>query len=98
MTAAISFGLFLAALFGAAATAKEVAQGRLRSSLVAYRLGFPRELDAEDVTNALAGLSGMLEPWWKRWLATPYVILETQATTTGIEHYVLVPERFAAVV
>jgi len=98
MTAALAFGLLVGALFGAAATAKEVAQGRLRSSLVAYRLGFPRELDAEDVTNALAGLSGMLEPWWKRWLATPYVILETHATTTGIEHYVLVPERFAAVV
>jgi len=98
MTGIVAFGLVLAVLFGTAATAKELAQGSLRLSLVAYRLGFPRELDAEDVANALAGLSGLLEPVWKRWLATPYVILETHATKSGIEHFVLVPERVAAVI
>ena len=88
----------MAALFVVAATAKELAQGSLRRSLVAYRLGFPRELDAEDAINAFAGLSGLLLPWWQRWLVTPYVVLETHATKRGIEHYVLVPERFATVV
>jgi len=98
MTALIAFGFVTAALFVLAATAKELAQGSLRRSLVAYRLGFPRELDAEDAINAFAGLSGLLLPWWQRWLATPNVVLETHATKGGIEHYVLVPERFAAVV
>ena len=98
MTVAVVFGLLLATLLGAAATAKELALGSLRRSLVAYRLSFPRELDAEDVTNALGGFSGLLEPRWKRWLSTPYVVLETHATKSGIEHYILVPERFATVI
>jgi hypothetical protein len=84
--------------FGVATTAKELAQVSLRRSLVAYRLGFPRQLDAEDAANAFAGLSGLLLPWWQRWFATPYVVLETHATKRGIEHYVLVSERFATVV
>jgi len=98
MTALIAFGFVTAALFVLGATAKELAQVSLRRALVAYRLSFPRELDAEDAINAVSGLSGLLLPWWQRWLATPNIVLETHATKGGIEHYVLVPERFAAVV
>lgn len=98
MTAFMAGGFFLAALFVVATTAKELAQDSLRRSLVAYRLGFPRGLEAEDATHAFAALSGLLLPWWQRWLATPYVVLETHATKRGIEHYVLVPKRFATVV
>jgi hypothetical protein len=98
MMTLIAFGSVLAGLFLLAATAKELAQGALQRSLVAYRLGFPRDLDAEDAVNAFAGLSGLLLPRWQRWLVTPYVALETHATKGGIEHYVLVPERFATVV
>src|SRR5579864_8317653 len=70
------------------------ARGRLQSSLRAFRLNFPRGLKAEEVVNFLDGLSGLLLPWWRRWLASPFVVLETHADVRGIEHYLLVPEAW----
>lgn len=71
----------------------ELAQ--LRRTLVAYELRFPRGLDADDVVQLLAGVSGFLPPWWRRWLVTPYVIFEVSATERGIDHYVGVPQAWA---
>jgi hypothetical protein len=70
------------------------ARERLRSSLKAFRLSFPRGLKAEEVVNFLDGLSGLLLPWWRRWLASPFVVLETHADDRGIEHYLLAPEAW----
>jgi energy-coupling factor transporter ATP-binding protein EcfA2 len=69
-------------------------QRRQRMDLVAYRLSFPRDLEKELVARALAGFSGLLLPWWKRWLATPFVSLEVHASATGIHHYMVVPEQW----
>jgi hypothetical protein len=69
-------------------------QQRLRSHLVAFRLSFPRGLEAESVTAALAGIGGMLEPWWRRWLAPPFLSLETHASGSGIAHYLVIPEAW----
>jgi hypothetical protein len=98
MTSYIVFGIMIVFLSMVVIAVRAFSQEMLCRSLVAYRLGFPRELNAEDVTNAFAGLSGLLRPWWQRWIANPYVVLETHATGRGIEHFVLVPERFALVV
>jgi hypothetical protein len=71
---------------------------RQRRSLVAYRLGFPRGLEAEAVESFISGVSSLLPPWWKRWLLSPYVSLETHATARGITHYLLVPKQWARAV
>lgn len=64
---------------------------RLRSQLVTFQLTFPRALEAEGVTQFLSGLSGLLLPWWRRWLVTPFISAEIHASPGGIEHYLLVP-------
>ena len=66
-----------------------------RQSLVAYRLTFPKVLGAEDVMRCLAGFSGLLLPWWKRWGAIPHVVIETLADSMGIRHQALVPINWA---
>jgi hypothetical protein len=69
---------------------------RVRKTLVAYRLTFPRGLAVDAVEAFIGGLSGFLLPWWKRWLITPYAVLEVHANSNGIIHYLLVPEQWAA--
>lgn len=96
-------GLILLFGFGAALIAgitvvKATEQHRLRSSMVAYRLSFPRDLEADAVASVLAGCSGLLLPWWRRWLLSPYVALEVHADQSGIHHYLAVPEDWAAAV
>lgn len=98
MTSYIVFGIMIVLLLTVATVIRAFNRETLRRSFVAYRLGFPRELSAEDVTNAFTGLSGLLLPWWQRWIANPYVVLETHATSSGIEHFVLAPKRYATTV
>lgn len=70
-------------------------QRSLRSRLVAYQLSFPRDLEREAVARALSGFSGLLLPWWKRWLSAPFVSLETHADSKGIRHFLVVPEEWS---
>jgi energy-coupling factor transporter ATP-binding protein EcfA2 len=84
-----------AALLGGITFVKSTEQKRLRSRLVAYRLSFPRNLEAEEVTRVLAGFSGLLLPWWKRWLTSPFVALEIHASNSGIRHYLVTPEEWS---
>jgi hypothetical protein len=71
---------------------------RMRRSLVAYQLRFPRGLDSALVRNFLSGITGMLPPWWHRWLVSPFIVVETVADNVGITHRLLVPAAWAAVV
>jgi hypothetical protein len=75
-----------------------LAVGRGQQQLVAYALHFPKNLESDDVMNALAGFSGLLLPWWKRWGVLPHVVLEVQADLSGIRHQILVAETWAPVV
>lgn len=68
---------------------------RLALSLVTYRLTFPRQLEATAVERTMAGLSGLLLPWWRRWIAAPYVVLETRSSPGGIEHLLSVPREWS---
>lgn len=70
-------------------------QKRLRSNLVAYQLRFPRNLEGDAVARLLSGISGLLLPWWRRWLAAPFVSLEVHADSRGIHHYMVVPEAWS---
>jgi hypothetical protein len=71
---------------------------RQRRTLVAYQLKFPRGLEAEGVEAFLGGLSGLLLPWWKRWLVSPYVSIEVHASPSGIRHFLLVPRSWGSAV
>ena len=95
MNAAIVIAILGGSLIAILSGMQAVERNRMRSSLSAYRLGFPRDLQAEDVVSALAGFSGLLLPWWKRWLAAPFVSVEVHATSDGIEHYVVVPASWS---
>ena len=77
---------------------KASAQSRQHLNLVAYRLGFPRELKSDEVERVLVGFSGLLLPWWKRWLAVPFVSLETHASPRGITHYVVAPAAWSSTI
>jgi hypothetical protein len=63
-----------------------------------YRMQFPRDLDPARVVYFLAGLSGLLPPWWRRPVATPAVVFEVLATEEAIDHYLLVPASLEPVV
>jgi Type IV secretory system Conjugative DNA transfer len=67
---------------------------RMQSTLRVFRLTFPRSLKAEEVESFLDGLSGLLLPWWRRWLTSPFVVIETAADVNGIENYLMVPEAW----
>lgn len=69
---------------------------RLRTNLATYQLRFSRQLDLDGVTAFLAGLTGLLLPWWRRWLTTPFVVSEVVATPTGIAHRLLIPEAWSS--
>lgn len=71
---------------------------RLRRSLVAFELRFPRGLDGALVRDFLSGVTGMLPPWWRRWLVWPFIVCETVADSSGIVHRLLVPAAWSAVV
>jgi Type IV secretory system Conjugative DNA transfer len=74
---------------------KAAERRRTADNLVAYRLSFPRGLDAAEVTSLLTGFSGFLLPWWSRWLRTPFCSLEVHATSKGISHVLIVPTSWA---
>ncbi len=86
----------LSLLITAVLLLRSVEVRRIRKSIIAYRLSFPRGLEAESVESFLSGLSGLLLPSWKRWLICPFVSIEVHATSRGIDHFVLVPKRWSA--
>lgn len=59
--------------------------------LQAFRLVFPRDTRPEQVVVFARSLSGLLPPWWRRWLGTPAVIVEVAAGEHGITHRVMLP-------
>lgn len=71
---------------------------RLRESQHVYRLQFPRDLDPTRVVRFIAGLSGLLPPWWQRLIASPAIAFEARATEQGIDHFLIVPELLEPVV
>lgn len=74
-------------------------RGRLQQQdLVTLALRFPRDLSAEATEQFLAGTAGVLPPWWKRWLSTPSVVLETIGDARGIEHRLAVPSGWLGVI
>ncbi|MFL6136715.1 MAG: type IV secretory system conjugative DNA transfer family protein [Frankiaceae bacterium] len=77
---------------------RHAASERWRGELVAYRLRFPRGLDAASVTAFLTGLSGLVAPRWRRPVDARAVVLEVAATEAGIVHRLLVPRPLAPVV
>lgn len=71
---------------------------QLRAELVGYRLQFPTRLDGDAVVGFLGGLSGLLLPWWRRWLVTPFVVAQVHADAGGITHTLLVPRGWSVLV
>jgi hypothetical protein len=95
MNQLVILGLPGLALVLGLALIKASEQKRLRRHLRAFQLSFPRSLEADGVTAALSGIAGLLLPWWRRWLATPFVSLETHASSAGISHFLVVPEAWS---
>ena len=65
-------------------------------SLRAFRLIFPRGSTPQQVVAFARSLSGLLPPWWRRWLGTPAVIFEVAADEHGITHRLIVPAAQAS--
>ena len=64
-----------------------------RASLVAYRLGLPRDLAADDVAAWLGHVVSGTQAPRLGWSAPPPVALEVTAREAAIEHVLLVPRR-----
>lgn len=71
---------------------------RLNSTMHAYRLRFPRDLDPARIVRFVAGLSGLMPPWWQRPIRTSAITFETRATDLEIDHYLILPEALEPVV
>lgn len=79
------------ALVGAAAAG--VSGGHRGGHTQAFRLIFPRDVKAEQVVAFARSLSGLLPPWWRRWLGAPRVVFEVSADDRGISHHLIGPAR-----
>lgn len=95
--------LLLLAVAGFGAIAGIVAvrwrnQQAWRQDLVAHTLSFPRGLDMTAVAAFVGGLSGLVAHRHVRPFVVRAVMFETTATSRGIEHHLVVPERLAPVV
>lgn len=93
MIAATTFLLFGLLTLGLILLARLLDARAWRRSLIALRLYPPVGLTPENVTAWLGALSALTHA--SRWWLVPYppVVIEIVATTEGIAHYLLVPER-----
>lgn len=98
MSGLLAFSTTIGFVLGSAAALKAVYLQQLRGSLVAYRLQFPRNLEESGAVSFLAGMTGLLLPWWKRWLGAPFVTFEVRANEGGIEHWLFVPAAWSPTV
>ena len=64
----------------------------------AFRLTFPRGVRPEQIVAFARSLSGLLPPWWRRWLGTPAVIFEAEGDEHGITHRLIAPAEQAGYV
>lgn len=79
----VCVAIFFIAVFGD----RWLASSRWADSLIAFRVRLPRELSAESIAHSLAVVShtSMKRP----------VVFEVEATSRGINHYLLVPAHLA---
>jgi hypothetical protein len=73
--------------------ARWVAGQTWRRELVAYRLGLPRDISADDVAAWLGHLVATTQARGFRLITPPPVAFEVMATQAGIRHVLLCPER-----
>lgn len=88
-----SLGLFTTSLL----YLRWVEDERLRRTLAAYELRFPRQVDPVAVAAFFSGVSGIVPPRLVRRLIHRPLIVEVGATAAGIRHHLLVPRSLAGV-
>jgi hypothetical protein len=67
-------------------SAREVA-----ANLAVIEVEFPADLTTDAVAALLTSVTGFLQPWWRRWLASPFVASEVISTNGKIRHVLVVP-------
>src|SRR5262245_21381316 len=87
-------GGFIACVLGLRARNAEA----WRCELIRYRLRFGRGLDPAAVTGFFAGLGGLTSSRWKHPVAMRSVMEEVTATSSGIEHHLLLSRADAHLV
>jgi hypothetical protein len=92
VSAAVALVAWTSLLVAAVTLWRWVERSNELALLVGYELRFPRGLETEAVEAFVSALSGLLPPWWKRWLHSPVVIFETVADHSGIRQRLLVAE------
>lgn len=80
--AAVGLGLIGLALRAGRTTSRD---------LLAFHLIFPRETRSEQIVAFARSLSGLLPPWWRRWLGTPTLVFEVASDEQGIAHRLIAP-------
>ena len=93
MSTVVWFTIVCSAGLAGVAMLQTAERRRAHAEMVCLRLRFPRDLTEDATQHFLTGVTGLLPPWWKRWLSLPIVVLEVEATDAGIEHRLIVTER-----
>lgn len=83
----------LAMIAGELIVLRARADSRPALGTTGLKLRFPRDLDATRVEALMASVSGWRPPWWKRW-STPSIVFEVHATASGIQHFVILPDKW----
>lgn len=84
--------LAVVAICAAVLTRRAAESAERRRSLVGFTLRFPRQTTPEEIEALLAGWSGSLPPWWRRFLTgLPFLVSEVRADRHGITHRLMVP-------
>jgi hypothetical protein len=96
VTPLLEASLVSSSLIPALLVIKSGSTRQMHSRMAIYRLSFPTELEAEAVERFMAALSGLLPPWYTRWLVRPAVFFEVVATQSGIVHQLVAPARIAS--
>ncbi len=58
-----------------------------------FRLVFPYGTEPGSVVAFFRSLSGLLPPWWRRWLSIPSLVLEVWADRDGVTHRLLAADE-----
>lgn len=90
MTDVLLVSIVLALWLGALTAWRRRAERQQRGDMTGLRLSFSRSTARADIEQFLTALTGLRLPWWKQWLGSPVLTVETTATSSGIRHDLIV--------
>lgn len=86
----LPFATVIALWLAALLVWRRLSEKQTTADLICLRLRFNHSTTRADIEQFLTAVTGLRLPWWKQWLGSPALTIETTATNTGIQHNLIV--------